>query len=88
MRSLLTLFLTNKLLLSDVQSYGMFGVYASLVWGIPIFGGYIADKILGFQKSGWPFLTWRGSVARPRRTDPFSDHRWTRCSQRRPGGVA
>ena len=51
MRSLLTLFLTNKLLLSDVQSYGMFGVYASLVWGIPIFGGYIADKILGFQKS-------------------------------------
>ena len=51
MRSLLTLFLTNKLLLSDTQSYGMFGVYASLVWGIPIFGGYIADKILGFQKA-------------------------------------
>jgi POT family proton-dependent oligopeptide transporter len=51
MRSLLTLFLTNKLLLSDTQSYGMFGVYASLVWGVPIFGGYIADKILGFQKS-------------------------------------
>jgi POT family proton-dependent oligopeptide transporter len=51
MRSLLTLFLTNKLLLSDSQSYGMFGVYASLVWGIPIFGGYIADKILGFQKA-------------------------------------
>ena len=29
MRSLLTLFLTNKLLLSDVQSYGMFGVFIS-----------------------------------------------------------
>ncbi|MBD1576251.1 MULTISPECIES: peptide MFS transporter [Vibrio] len=47
MRSLLILFLTEKLLMSDQHAYALYGAYTSLVYVTPIIGGYIADRYLG-----------------------------------------
>ncbi|GEK15571.1 peptide MFS transporter [Aliivibrio fischeri] len=47
MRSLLILFLTEKLLMSDQHAYALYGAYTSLVYVTPIIGGYLADKYLG-----------------------------------------
>ncbi|PSU73878.1 peptide MFS transporter [Photobacterium phosphoreum] len=47
MRSLLILFLTQKLLMSDEHAYALYGAYTSLVYVTPILGGYLADRYLG-----------------------------------------
>ncbi len=47
MRSLLILFLTQKLLMSDDHAYALYGAYTSLVYVTPILGGYLADRYLG-----------------------------------------
>lgn len=47
MRSLLILYLTQKLLMADEHAYGLYGAYTSLVYVTPIIGGYLADKYLG-----------------------------------------
>lgn len=47
MRSLLILFLTEKLLMTDNHAYALYGAYTSLVYVTPIIGGYLADKYLG-----------------------------------------
>lgn len=51
MRALLILYLTSQLNYADEKSYVIFGVYATLIWAAPVLGGYIADKILGFQRA-------------------------------------
>lgn len=47
MRSLLILYLTQQLVMSDHKAYALYGAYTSLVYVTPIIGGYIADKYLG-----------------------------------------
>lgn len=47
MFSLLILFLTQKLLMSDEHAYALYGAYTSLVYLTPILGGYLADRYLG-----------------------------------------
>ncbi len=51
MRALLTLYLTKHLLFSDDVAYGMYGAYTSMVYLTPIFGGMLADRLLGFRKA-------------------------------------
>ncbi|ELV7517515.1 MFS transporter [Photobacterium damselae] len=47
MRSLLILFLTQKLLMTDHHAYALYGAYTSLVYVTPIIGGYLADRYFG-----------------------------------------
>jgi POT family proton-dependent oligopeptide transporter len=54
MRALLTLYLTKQLLYSDDMAFGMYGAYTSMVYLTPIFGGMLADRLIGFRKA----VTW------------------------------
>lgn len=51
MRALLILYMTNVLLYKDKESNLMYGAYNALVYITPLFGGFLADKILGFRKA-------------------------------------
>ena len=51
MRGLLVLYLTKVFLFSDSKAYLLFGSFTALLWFTPVIGGYVADKILGFQRS-------------------------------------
>lgn len=50
-QGLLVLFLTQHFLLSDQKAYNIFGAYGAMIYGTPVIGGYIADKILGFRRA-------------------------------------
>jgi len=51
MRALLILYMTQHLLYDDKMSIGIYAAYGSLVYATPLIGGYLADKILGYQKA-------------------------------------
>lgn len=51
MRGILTLFMVDKLLLSDVESNLKYGAIQAFVYAFTFLGGVFADKILGFKKS-------------------------------------
>lgn len=51
MRALLILYMVNELKYNDKDSNLMYGAYNALVYITPLFGGIIADRILGFRKS-------------------------------------
>ena len=51
MRALLILYLTKHWEFSDAQSYIIYGAYTSLVYIMPVFGGMLADRILGSRKA-------------------------------------
>jgi POT family proton-dependent oligopeptide transporter len=50
-QGLLVLYLTQYFHLSDKVSYSILGSFTALAYINPVLGGYIADKILGAQKS-------------------------------------
>lgn len=58
MRALLILYMTNILLYPDKEANLMYGAYNALVYTMPLFGGLLADRILGFRKS----IVWGGSL--------------------------
>ncbi len=51
LRGILVLYLTRVFLLSDTRAYAIFAAFAALVYLTPIFGGWVADRFLGFQRS-------------------------------------
>ncbi len=60
MRALLVLYMTKVLfteLLSmtqteaDTKAFGIYGAYGALVYGMPVVGGMLADRLLGFRKA-------------------------------------
>lgn len=51
MRALLILYMTNVLLFPDKEANLQYGAYNALVYTMPLIGGWIADKLLGFRKS-------------------------------------
>lgn len=51
MRSLLVLYLTQHFLFSDDYAQGLYAAYASLVYLMPVLGGFIADRYLGSKKA-------------------------------------
>ena len=51
MRALLILYLTKHWEFTDAASYLIYGAYTSLVYIMPVFGGMLADQILGSKKA-------------------------------------
>lgn len=51
MRGLLVLYLTKALLQGDTQAYLTYGAYTSLVFAAPVWGGKLADTILGYRNA-------------------------------------
>jgi POT family proton-dependent oligopeptide transporter len=50
-QTILILYLTKGLLFSDHDANLLYAAFAALLYLTPTFGGYIADKYLGFQKA-------------------------------------
>ncbi len=51
MKALLIFYLTKYHLFSDQSGNLLIGSYAALVYAVPVIGGFIADRYLGFRKS-------------------------------------
>lgn len=57
MRALLVLYMTEKLFKAmeagqaDTRAYGIYAAYGALVYAMPVLGGMIADKFVGFRKA-------------------------------------
>lgn len=51
MRALLIFYLTQHFLFGDAEAAGIYATYGSLVYLMPLFGGLIADRYLGFRKA-------------------------------------
>lgn len=51
MRALLMLYMTNVLFFPDKEANMQYGAYNALVYTMPLIGGWIADRLLGFRKS-------------------------------------
>jgi POT family proton-dependent oligopeptide transporter len=51
MRALLVLYLTQHFLFADEEAQGLYAAYASLVYLMPVLGGFIADRYLGSRKA-------------------------------------
>jgi proton-dependent oligopeptide transporter, POT family len=55
-RALLMLFMVNYLKFDDTKSNLIYGTYQSLIYALPVIGGFMADKFLGQRKS----ILWGG----------------------------
>lgn len=51
MKALLLFYLTRYHLFTDTDGYLLLGSYAALVYAMPVLGGHIADKYIGFRKA-------------------------------------
>lgn len=51
MRGLLIFYLTQHFLFDDTFSQGQYGAYTSLVYSLPLIGGFLADRYLGTRKA-------------------------------------
>ncbi|MBA3678301.1 MAG: peptide MFS transporter [Sphingosinicella sp.] len=51
MRGLLIFYLTQHLLFDDTFANGQYGAYTSLVYLLPLIGGFLADRYLGTRKA-------------------------------------
>jgi POT family proton-dependent oligopeptide transporter len=51
MRGLLIFYLTQHFLFDDTSAAGSYGAYTSLVYLLPVIGGFLADRFLGARKA-------------------------------------
>ena len=51
MRGLLILYLTKALLQGDTRAIGIYGAYTALVYAAPVWGGKLADTVLGYKRA-------------------------------------
>ena len=51
MRGLLIFYLTQHFLFDDAFANGLYGAYGSLVYLLPLIGGFLADHYLGTRKA-------------------------------------
>jgi POT family proton-dependent oligopeptide transporter len=51
MRALLILYMIDHFGFDDTNAIAIYGSFTALIFILPIFGGWIADKILGFKKA-------------------------------------
>ena len=51
MKALLITYMVSQLKYDDPKAYAIFGSYAALVYTMPMFGGFIADKFIGYQRA-------------------------------------
>lgn len=55
-KALLIAYMVTQMHLAERYGYAVLGTYAALVYGLQIFGGVLADRLLGFRKS----MIWGG----------------------------
>lgn len=51
LQTIIILYMTKALLLSDDRAYLLYGAFSSMLYLTPVLGGYIADRYLGFKRS-------------------------------------
>ena len=51
MRGLLILYLTKALMQGDTEAIGIYGAYTALVYAAPVWGGKLADSVLGYRRA-------------------------------------
>lgn len=51
MKALLIAYMVSQLNYDDPKAYAILGSYAALVYTMPMFGGFMADRFIGFQRS-------------------------------------
>lgn len=51
MKALLMAYMVSELKFDDPKAYAILGSYAALVYTMPMFGGYLADKFIGYQRA-------------------------------------
>lgn len=51
MRGILVAYMTQHFLFDDTIAQGQYGAYTSLVYLLPLIGGYVADKYIGTKKA-------------------------------------
>lgn len=51
MRALLVLYMTSQMLMPDADANKTYGSYMALVYAMPLLGGMMADRFLGFRKA-------------------------------------
>ncbi|MBB4657688.1 peptide MFS transporter [Parvularcula dongshanensis] len=51
MRALLVLYLTKHFLFTQDAAYGLYGAYTTLVYILPVIGGFLADRYLGQRRA-------------------------------------
>lgn len=56
MRALLILFMTKELTFADEKANLTYGAYQALVYAMPVFGGMLADRLMGFRRA----IVWGG----------------------------
>ncbi len=49
--ALLIAYIVTQLHFTDTRGYAIYGTFGALAWGLPLFGGVVADKIIGKRKS-------------------------------------
>lgn len=57
MRSLLTLFIIKQIGFEEGKAYLIYGLYASICYIVPVLGGFLADRLLGYKN-----LLFSGSI--------------------------
>jgi POT family proton-dependent oligopeptide transporter len=50
-QTILVLYMSRGMGLSDNQSYLLYGTFSSMLYLTPVLGGYLADQILGFRRA-------------------------------------
>ncbi len=51
MKALLIAYMVSQLNYDDPKAYAILGSYAALVYTMPMFGGFMADRFIGYQRS-------------------------------------
>jgi len=51
MRGLLILYLTKALMIGDTRAIGIYGAFTALVYAAPVWGGKLADTVLGYRRA-------------------------------------
>ena len=51
MRALLVLYLTKHFLFTQDAAYGIYGAYTTLVYILPVIGGFVADRYMGQRRA-------------------------------------
>ena len=51
MKALLIAYMVSQLHYDDPKAYAILGSYAALVYTMPMFGGFMADSFIGYQRS-------------------------------------
>ena len=51
MKALLIAYMTTQLDYDDPKAYAILGSYAALVYTMPMFGGFMADRFIGYRRA-------------------------------------